>query len=76
MSEKKINRRLAIFLGIICALYAIFFLVYMWLDVVNEIIFFKISITFGVFAALPLTCYLLWNEFIIDRKMRDDKYTN
>ena len=76
MNEKNINRRLALFLGITAALYAVFFLSYMWLDIVNEFLFFKISITFVIFGGLPILGYLLWNEFVSDRKMRDDKYTN
>lgn len=76
MMEKKINQKLALFLGTLAALYAVFFLAYLWLNIVNEIVFFKISITFGVFAGLPILAYLLWREFVADRQMRDDKYTN
>ena len=76
MKEGSINQKLAIFLGMLFALYAAFFLGDLWFDLVSAKLFMKITTTFGVVGVLPITFYLLWQEFIGERKMRDDKYTN
>ncbi len=69
-------RFIYMFFVVLAGIAAILTLDQIWFSYLTLDIYFKIIITEAVIAGLVLAAYLLKHEFLDDKKLKKDKYTN
>jgi hypothetical protein len=70
----KIMKIASIISGIIFALYAVFFLVWLWGESIAPETFIKTSITAGVIVVATMGLALLYREYVEEKSMKEEKF--